>query len=221
VAVEALECPTMLYNGYGSHNIQGIGDKHIPLIHNVTNTDVVIGVSDLASDQLDVLFNTEAGQSWLVRRRGVDPAVVQRLGSLGLSAIANIVAAVTTAKLWHLGPDDVVMTVATDGAELYGSERTRYLSAHYPAGFAEADAAGVWHERMGGAGVDHTLELTSNDRDRIFNLGYFTWVEQQGVPLQHFDSRRSQEFWRALRPALGRWDDLISEFNQRVGASAA
>jgi hypothetical protein len=74
---------------------------------------------------------------------------------------------------------------------------------------------------MGGAGVDHTLELTSNDRDRIFNLGYFTWVEQQGVPLQHFDSRRSQEFWRALRPALGRWDDLISEFNQRVGASAA
>jgi cysteine synthase len=221
VAVEALECPTMLYNGYGAHNIQGIGDKHIPLIHNVTNTDVVVGVSDRASDNLDVLFNTEAGQSWLIHRRGVDPAVVQRLGSFGLSAIANVVAAVKVAKLWNLGPDDVVMTVATDGAELYGSERAGYQSRHYPRGFDEAEAAGAWHEHLGAAAIDHALELTSTDRDRIFNLGYFTWVEQQGVPLEHFDRRRTQDFWRGLRPALDRWDDLIREFNQRVGATAA
>ena len=29
--------------------------------------------------------------------------------------------------------------------------------------------------------TDHLLELTHVERERIFNLGYFTWVEQQGV----------------------------------------
>ena len=70
VAVEALECPTMLENGFGEHNIQGIGDKHIPLIHNVMNTDVVCAVSDRATDELDVLFNTDAGRAHLTDRIG-------------------------------------------------------------------------------------------------------------------------------------------------------
>ena len=62
VAVEALECPTLLCNGFGEHNIQGIGDKHIPLIHNVMNTDVALAVSDRATDRLGVLFGTDAGR---------------------------------------------------------------------------------------------------------------------------------------------------------------
>ena len=76
-AVEAIECPTMLCNGYGEHNIQGIGDKHIPLIHNVMNTDVVIGVSDLASDSLNALFGGNVGRSYLAGRRKIDPDVMQ------------------------------------------------------------------------------------------------------------------------------------------------
>src|SRR6195952_3367263 len=112
VAVEALECPTMLENGFGEHNIQGIGDKHIPLIQNVMNTDVVVGVSDRATDELDVLFNTDAGRSYLAGRKGVDPALVDALAHFGFSSICNVLAAIKTARLLDLGPDDAIVTVA-------------------------------------------------------------------------------------------------------------
>ncbi len=216
VAVEALECPTLLYNGYGAHNIQGIGDKHVPLIHNVTGTDVVVGVSDRSTDALDVLFNTAVGQRWLADRVGVDAAVIDHLPNFGLSSICNILAAIKVAKQWDLGPDDVVLTVATDGAELYGSERDSYLAEHHPLGIDDADAAAIWAQHLAGVGTDHVLECDHVVRDRIFNLGYFTWVEQQGIELEHFDARRDQAFWRGLRPALASWDELVGEFNARV-----
>src|SRR5215203_1056157 len=114
VAVEALECPTMLENGYGEHNIQGIGDKHIPLIHNVMNTDVVVGISDRATDELDVLFNTPAGRAYLARNRGVDERLVSALEHFGFSSVCNLLAAIKTAKLLGLGPDDAIITIATD-----------------------------------------------------------------------------------------------------------
>ena len=128
VAVEALECPTMLENGFGEHNIQGIGDKHIPLIHNVTNTDVVVAISDRATDELDVLFNTAAGRDYLVDRKGVSVELVDTLEHFGFSAICNVLAAISGAKVLGLGPDDVVVTVATDGAAMYGTELERIVA---------------------------------------------------------------------------------------------
>jgi cysteine synthase A len=122
----------MLYNGFGEHNIQGIGDKHIPLIHNVYNTDVVTAVSDQATDHLSVLFSSPAGLAYLAERRNVPQEVLEALSSFGLSSICNIVAAVKTAKYLDLGPGDVVATVATDGAEMYGSERTKILARDFP-----------------------------------------------------------------------------------------
>ena len=117
--IEATQCPTLLYNGYGEHNIQGIGDKHVPLIHNVMNTDFVIGVSDAASDNLNLLFNTAAGRSYLTERIGMGQQSLASLGDLGLSSIANILGAIKYAKYMDLGPTDAVITVATDGAEMY------------------------------------------------------------------------------------------------------
>jgi len=218
VAVEALECPTMLRNGYGAHNIQGIGDKHIPLIHNVMNTDAVVAVSDRATDGLDAVFNTATGRRYLVERRGVAAELVARLDALGFSSICNILAAIKMAKQWHLGPDDVVMTVATDGAELYDSERAKYLAAHHPDGLAERDVAALVGEHLTGADTADLIECRHEDRERIFNLGYFTWVEQQGVGVEDFDARRDLGFWRALRPAVAAWDELIVEFNGQTGA---
>ena len=118
----------MLCNGYGEHNIQGIGDKHIPLIHNVMNTDVVIGVSDAASDALNLLFGSERGRNYLADRRKIDRDLVQQFDDIGISGLANIVAAIKLAKHLDYGPNDVVMTVATDSAALYGSEREAYLA---------------------------------------------------------------------------------------------
>jgi cysteine synthase len=217
VAAEALECPTMLANGFGEHNIQGIGDKHIPLIHNVMNTDIVTAVSDRATDQLGVLLSSPAGKRYLAGRHGVHAGTIAGFASFGLSSICNIVAAVKTAKHLGLGPQDVVMTVATDGADMYETERVRVLARDFPAGFGEPEAAETFGRWLLGAGTGHLLETTRADRERIFNLGYYTWVEQQGVPVGDFTARRGPAFWTGLRGQLARWDEMIREFNARTG----
>jgi cysteine synthase len=219
VAVEALECPTMLENGFGEHNIQGIGDKHIPLIHNVMNTDVVVGISDRATDELDVLFNTPEGRAYLVNRRGLNPDLVATLEHFGFSSICNVLAAIKTAKLLGLGPDDALITVATDGAALYPSERAKTINRRFNQSFGALDAAEVYGEHLGTVTTDDTIECTARDRNRIFNLGYYTWVEQQGTPIEVFEARRSQEFWTGLHRYVPVWDEMIDEFNARVAAS--
>jgi cysteine synthase A len=221
VAVEATECPTLLYNGFGEHNIQGIGDKHIPYIHNVMNTDFVAGVSDRATDTLLVLFNTEEGRRYLVERRGIDPALVARLSNLGLSSICNLVAAVKTAKYYNLGREDVIVTVATDGAAMYGSEVTKATAKYFGGRFDAVAAGETWGRSLAATATDHLLELTHVDRKRIFNLGYFTWVEQQGVSVEEFNARARQSFWDGLLELVPAWDRMIAEFNAKSGAAAA
>ncbi len=218
VAVEAVECPTLLLNGFGAHNIQGIGDKHVPLIHNVMNTDVVTAVSEVATDELDVLFGTPQGRAYLAARRGVPADLAAAFSRVGLSGLCNILAAIKTAKHFDLGPRDAVVTVATDGAGMYSSERAKTLRRRFPRGFDEVHAGEVFGRHLLGAATDHFRELTHEERKRVFNLGYFTWVEQQGVSLAEFESRRHAAFWDAL-PVLAReaWDPMIDAFNAETG----
>ena len=218
VAVEASECPTLLRNGYGEHNIQGIGDKHIPYIHNVMNTDLVAGISDRATDALYVLFTTEVGRAYLRERQGVPASVVDQLHHFGFSGIANVLAAIKTAKLLRLGADDAIVTVATDGSGLYSTEREKVLARDFPRGFDTVSAGETFGRFVLGQGTGELLELGRLERERIFNLGYFTWVEQQGVSLAEFDARKSQGFWRDLRALVPAWDAMIGEFNQRARA---
>ena len=211
--VEAVECPTLLYNGYGEHNIQGIGDKHVPLIHNVMNTDFVIGVSDLATDSLNLLFNTSAGRAYLSQYAGIDQKDLASLADLGLSSIANILGAIKYAKYMNLGPDDAVITVATDGAEMYATELALAEKRLCAERFDELKAAEVFGRFLLGVATDHMLELDRPGRERVFNLGYYTWVEQQGVSIEAFDARRRQEFWDDLMDLVGVWDEMIGAFN--------
>ena len=220
VAVEALECPTMLENGFGEHNIQGIGDKHIPLIHNVTNTDVVVAISDRATDELDVLFNTPAGRAYLVDHKGISAELIDALAHFGFSAICNTLAAIKTAKLLGLGPDDAIITIATDGAALYPSERAKTLASRFGNEFNTVHAGEVFGEHLANVTTDSMIECTERDRNRIFNLGYYTWVEQQGTPFELFEARRSQSFWQGLRRYLPVWDELITDFNARVASKS-
>ncbi len=215
--VEPIECPTLLYNGYGEHNIQGIGDKHIPLIHNIMNGDMVVGVSGESCDALNLLFNGDVGRAYLAERKGWSAELMEGLSSLGLSGIANVLAAIKTARRLGLGERDVVVTVATDSARLYVSERDKWQAAHYPKGFDEVDAAELFGAHLLRPDGDHLLEMTQRDRQRIFNLGYFTWVEQQGIALADFDKRKDQGFWTGLRDLLPAWDDLIERFNRDTG----
>ncbi|MFT7597787.1 MAG: cysteine synthase A [Acidimicrobiales bacterium] len=218
VAVEALECPTMLYNGFGDHNIQGIGDKHIPLIHNVGNTDMAVAISDEATNKLDVLFNSPAGKRHLVER-GVAPELADMLVDFGYSSICNTLAAINAAKIWGLGSDDVVISVATDGSDLYNSDRERIMSTSFSGGFDDAEAAATFDRYLGDVDTTHAMEMGEIERRRVFNLGYFTWVEQQGVAFEDFERRRGQDFWDGLRPLVGQWDAMIDEFNAATGAS--
>jgi cysteine synthase len=220
VAVEALECPTLLYNGFGEHNIQGIGDKHVPLIHNVMNTDVVTAVSDAATDSLGLLLNEEAGRRYLATRRGISASFLERTASLGLSSLCNLVAAIKTARYFDWGPDDLVMSVATDVAEMYASERRKAFRGRFAGRFDEVTAAEVFGQHLLGCATDHLVELRETDRRRIFNLGYYTWVEQQKVPIATFEARRAQRFWTDLQQLLPQWDEMIAEFNERTRLAA-
>jgi len=220
--VEAVECPTLLLNGYGEHNIQGIGDKHVPLIHNVMNTDLVIGVSDQATDGLNAVFNTDAGRDYLARRLGVPREVTSSLAYFGLSSIANMLGAIKMAKHCRLGPADMIITVATDGHAMYASELARYLQRrHNRAELMPEVAAEIVGQHQAGASTEFVLEASERERQRIFNLGYFTWVEQQGIALADFDSRRSQTFWRGLQDLVPQWDEMIEAFNRDSGMAAA
>lgn len=216
--VESQECPTLLYNGFGAHNIQGIGDKHVPYIHNAMNSDYVVGVSDAATDSLELLFAHEEGRRFLVERAGVPADVVDRLPSFGYSGIANILAAIKVAKYHDLGEDQVIMTVATDNAAMYNSDFPMILEKRYGGRFDEVGAAWAFGQYLRGCGTDHFKELSHKEREGIFNLGYYTWVEQQGVSLEDFTARKTQSFWNALRPQVKEWDTLIQQFNEDVRA---
>ncbi len=112
------------------------------------------------------------------------------------------------------------MTVATDTAAMYGSERSNYRSRKYAEGFYEVNAGEIFGRHMEGVADDHVLELTHLERNRIFNLGYYTWVEQQGVSVADFDSRRRPEFWQALADTIPEWDRQIEAFNGEIGRNA-
>ena len=210
--VEATECPTLLYNGYGEHNIQGIGDKHVPLIHNVMNSDYVVGVSDEATNNLNLLFNTDEGREYLTNRRGLNKEFVGRLPEFGFSSIANIIASIKLAKKMKLTKDDAIITVATDGADLYETELTK-TKKQFSKIYDQITCAEIFAKNFDAISIDHTLELSQIDKERIFNLGYYTWVEQQGTSLEEFENRRNQSFWDKHYKDMISLDEKIKEFN--------
>ena len=210
--VEAAECPTLLNNGYGEHNIQGIGDKHVPLIHNVMNTDFVVGISDQATDNLNMVFNTEIGQQYLSKNKGLDSTFVQRLPEFGLSSIANILASIKLANYMKLSEEDAIITVATDGADLYLTELEK-TKKEFVGSYDSTTCAEIYGQYLNGTTTDYMMELNQKDKERIFNLGYYTWVEQQGVDINHFEARRNQNFWEQRLKNMLDLDEEIDKFN--------
>ena len=216
-ATEALQCPTLLYNGFGSHRIEGIGDKHVPWIHNVRNTDLVIDIDDNDSIELIRLFNEDKGREYLGKQR-VDSGTVARLDLLGISGAANVLAAIKMAKYYELNANDVVVTVLTDSMQLYGSRIEEMRKKFGP--YSELDAVRAFHASCLGANTSHMLELNYNDRKRIHNLKYFTWIEQQKKDLSELNAQWfDNEYWTSVQRLTTKIDALITEFNNEVGAA--
>ena len=216
VASEALQCPTLLENGFGSHRIEGIGDKHIPWIQNVRNTDMVTGIDDEDCISLIRLFNEPAGQSFL-RAQGVSDAFIEKLPFLGISGVANMLSAIKFAKYYELTAKDIVLTVFTDSMELY---QTRLTELEEERGrYSELQAAIDYHRHLLGIKTDFTLELGHRDRKRIHNLKYFTWVEQLGKSVEELDAQWYDylDYWERIHDSVAPIDKMIEAFNDRVG----
>ena len=215
IASEALQCPTLLENGFGAHRIEGIGDKHVPWIHNIKNTDLVVAIDDNAVVNLMRLFNEPAGRSYLIRK-GVPHEVVSQLDLLGFSGIANTLSAIKFAKYYELGSNDVVLTVLTDSMQLYGSRIREYREQF--GDFSDTDAAETYARYLHGVTTDALLELSYANRKRIHNLKYYTWVEQQGKTFEEINAQwYDPNYWTEIQSQVAEVDALINDFNERVG----
>ncbi|MGC9467850.1 MAG: pyridoxal-phosphate dependent enzyme [Anaerolineae bacterium] len=215
VASEALQCPTLLRNGFGAHRIEGIGDKHVPWIHNVRSSDVVTAIDDQATIDLIRLFNEPAGRAYL-KDRGVPSDFVDRLDLMGISSVANVLTSIKFAKWFELTDQDIILTVWTDSMELYES-RLRELRERLGV-YTREEAAADYERYLLGETTDHMLELTYPERKRIHNLKYYTWVEQQGKTYEEIQAQWYDEmYWMDIQKQVAAIDELIIEFNERVG----
>jgi len=214
-ASEALQCPTLLQNGFGSHRIEGIGDKHVPWIHNVRNTDMVMGIDDEATMQLVRLFNETAGREYLVGM-GVPGEFTGQLSLLGISGVANLLSAVKMARWYEWGEGDAVMTVLTDSIDMYRSRLEELKAAHGE--FSSRDAAVAFHKYLRGQGAENVEELSYPARKRVHNLKYFTWVEQQGKSHQEIQCQwYDGNYWENIHGQVEAIDSLIGQFNEMTG----
>jgi cysteine synthase A len=215
VASEALQCPTLLQNGFGSHRIEGIGDKHVPWIHNVKNTDVVVAIDDNAVVNLSRLFNEPMGQSYLAKC-GVREDIINNLDLMGFSGISNVLSAIKMAKYYEFGEHDIVLTILTDSMELYRS-RLEEMRQEYGE-YSENQAAADFARYLQGETTDHLIELTYVERKRIHNLKYFTWVEQQGKAFNEIQAQwYDPDYWTDVQKQIPEIDALIDEFNHLAG----
>jgi cysteine synthase A len=216
IATEALQCPTLLRCGFGDHRIEGIGDKHVPWIHNVRNTDMVAAIDDEQCLALMRLFNEDAGKEFLTHR-GVSSSLLEQLQLLGISGICNVVAAIKAARFYEMNGRDVIFLPMTDSMELYRSRLEEYRGEL--GAYRESDAARHHARYLEGIATDNLRELGFQDRKSLHNLKYFTWVEQQQRSADDLRKLWDAEFWEQTFAQVEQWDSMIEEFNRLVGTS--
>ena len=217
-ASEAVQCPTLLNNGFGGHRIEGIGDKHIPWVHNARNTDVVCGIDDEDTIRLIRLFNEPAGHEFLLKS-GVPEETVSQLHLLGISSVCNLLTSIKLARFYEMDENDAVFTIFTDSMEMYQS-RLEELNSDRGA-YTELHAAADLSHSLHGQSVDYMQELGYWDRRRIHNLKYFTWVEQQGSDVDELNRQwYDKNYWDHALGQAGMWDEKIMEFNRQTGVLA-
>jgi cysteine synthase len=212
---EALQCPTLIWNGFGEHRIEGIGDKHVPWVHNVKNTDAVFAIDDGACMAMIRFCNEPEGQHYL-RSIGVKDADIEKLSLMGISGAANVAMAIKMAKYWELTENDIIMTVFTDSMEMYGS---RLAEMNTLMGAYTQTQAAIDHNRwVLGMGIDGMQELSYHDRKRIHNLKYYTWVEQQGKTSDELNAQwYDRDYWDNIHHMADVIDEKIDAFNKMTG----
>jgi cysteine synthase len=214
-AGEALQCPTLLLNGYGVHRIEGIGDKHVPWVMDIKNLDIVVDIDDEDCIRILRLFNEENGKKFL-RKINIPEEFINNLELLGISSIANLIGSIKISKYFGFKENDIVITVATDSMELY---KSRIIELQEERGVYSLNQAEKDFEKvLISQDTNWMLELSYYDKRRIHNLKYFTWVEQRGKSVEELEEQWNNEnYFKDKFNSYKIWDDLIREFNERVG----
>jgi len=207
VGLEPIQCPTLYNNGYGAHDIQGIGDKHVTWIHNVRNMDALMCIDDMECKMGLQLLTDPAGMDYLVNAVGLRPDVVEDLSTMfGISGVCNVFGAVKTAKFYGMGPKDTIVTVLTDGIDRYRSVMADMIARFGP---MDREAAALRYAIFQRVATDYVQEGTVLNKDRWFNLKYYTWVEQQGKTVEELNAQRSQSFWEAEQAKVAEIDKRL------------
>ncbi|MEZ7893168.1 MAG: pyridoxal-phosphate dependent enzyme [Candidatus Wallbacteria bacterium] len=214
IASEALQCPTLLQNGFGGHRIEGIGDKHVPWVHNVRNTDMVVAIDDEACMRTLRVFNEPEGQKVLAGE-GVSKETLDKLNLLGISSIANMLTAIKAAKYYEMNENDFIFMPFTDGAKMYQSRLQELTAAHGK--YTELQAVKDFERYTLGTTTDYLRELSFQDRKALHNLKYYTWVEQQGKTVEEINEIWHPEFWDRTFDQVNEWDKMIENFNKETG----
>ncbi|HAN00340.1 MAG TPA: pyridoxal-5-phosphate-dependent protein subunit beta [Marinilabiliales bacterium] len=215
VASEALQCPTLLSNGFGGHRIEGIGDKHVPWIHNCKNTNVVTAIDDEDCMRVLRLFNEPEGHLRL-KELGISDELISQLHLIGISGISNMLSAIKTAKFFEMGGQDVIVTIATDSADMYQSRIAELTQEKGK--YSTFQAALDFEKCILGQETQNMKELGYHDQKAIHNLKYFTWVEQQGKTVEELNRLWNDTgFWPNMFNQVHEWDVLIEQFNERTG----
>jgi cysteine synthase len=214
-ASEAQQCPTLLMNGFGGHRIEGIGDKHVPWVHNVKNTDVVVAIDDEDCMRIFRLFNEKEGKNYL-KSAGIDAHLVDSLELLGISSISNMLSAIKTAKLFEMTSDDIIMTIATDSASMYSSRLEEQTSKKGK--YNQIQAIKDHEKCLFGTKTDYIKDLTYVDKKMIHNLKYFTWIEQQGKEIEDLNQLwYDRDIWNQIFNQNEKLDEMINAFNDETG----
>jgi cysteine synthase A len=210
VGVEPVQCPTLFMNGYGSHDIQGIGDKHVTWIHHVGNMDAMVCIDDLQCKKGLQLLTEEAGRKVLTDRSGIQEEKIQMLSRIfGISGVCNVLAAIKTAKFYELKKHDVIVTICTDAIDRYHSVMLKLSSDHGL--MDEKEAASRLEKIFHGQDLGWIQEGTNEARARWHNLKYFTWVEQQGKTTTELDAQQHPGYWEAEQARVAEIDELIRD----------
>lgn len=210
VGLEPIQCPTLYWNGYGSHDIQGIGDKHATWIHNVWNMDALMCIDDIECKKGLQLLVEEPGWKILVDRYGLPEDKVEKMSQIfGISGVCNLLGAIKTAKFYGYGKDDVIVTVCTDAIDRYWSVMEQMSRTYGKMDETEAAVrlVSIFHHQK----LDWIKEGTRETHNQWHNLKYFTWVEQQGKSVEELDAQRDPQWWLAQQAKVAEIDRLIEE----------
>ncbi|MGC9059790.1 MAG: PLP-dependent cysteine synthase family protein [Thermoplasmata archaeon] len=209
IGLEPIQCPTIFLNGFGGHDIQGIGDKHVTWIHNVMMMDAIMCIDDVECKRGLQLVSEPGGMKYLRNELGIDKKDVKFMSNaFGISSICNIIGAIKTAKYYEMGENDVIFTIATDSIDRYYSVLEDMRKKY---GKIDSRSARAVHQTVFNPKLDWIEEGTFQTRKRWFNLKYYTWVEQRGKSVEELVETRKPEFWIKQQKMVQEIDEKILE----------